>query len=126
MNSPVAELLPWDRMKPPPEGAGNFADASALELFPRLNVISDYEDMFPATAPVGSFGENDHGVADMLGNAWEWTGAAWDSKGDVTFSGGAWTTSHMGPYLPGMRMKWSPDLRRNDIGFRCVLVLDGR
>ena len=95
-------------------------------MFPRLNVISDYDDTFPATSPVGSFVENEHRVMDVLGNVWEWTGASPDKRGDVAFRGGSWTTSHMPPYLPGMRMKWSPDLRRNDIGFRCVLVLDGK
>lgn len=47
---------------------------------PALRWLRDYEkqserkqDRNPAVRPVGSFGENEFGVADIGGNIWEWT-----------------------------------------------------
>ncbi len=58
-------------------------DASGLapdNINPALRWIADYEREAAARAardpsprPVGSFGENEHGLADFGGNIWEWT-----------------------------------------------------
>ena len=62
---------PWGDAMPVPPGAGNFADRSAQALLP--SVLLDYDDGFPATAPVGSFAANPSGFQDLGGNVAEWT-----------------------------------------------------
>jgi formylglycine-generating enzyme required for sulfatase activity len=65
---------PWGDQFPPPNGAGNYADATLKRLYPRwrMPVIEGYEDGYGATAPVGSFTANRLGIYDLGGNAWEW------------------------------------------------------
>ncbi|HEX5934121.1 MAG TPA: SUMF1/EgtB/PvdO family nonheme iron enzyme [Pseudorhizobium sp.] len=58
-------------------------DASGLDpdnRNPALKWIADYEreaasrsKRDPAPRPIGSFGENEYGLADFAGNIWEWT-----------------------------------------------------
>lgn len=58
-------------------------DASGLDpdnRNPALRWIADYEREAasrsrrdPAPRPIGSFGENEYGLADFAGNIWEWT-----------------------------------------------------
>ncbi|NND36373.1 MAG: PEGA domain-containing protein [Gammaproteobacteria bacterium] len=61
---------PWGDRMPPPEGAGNFADQSARAVLP--NALSNYNDRFAITAPVGSFVPNPIGIYDLGGNVAEW------------------------------------------------------
>jgi formylglycine-generating enzyme required for sulfatase activity len=61
---------PWGDALPVPPGAGNFADRKAEPLVDQ--VLSDYDDGHPATAPVGSFAPNVVGLFDLGGNVAEW------------------------------------------------------
>lgn len=63
--------FPWGREISPPAGAGNFADLSAQNLFPR--VLTSYNDGYRGSAPAGSFRANDLGIYDLAGNVSEWT-----------------------------------------------------
>ena len=64
-------MFPWGgEVYPPPEVTENYADESAATIV--TFVISNYNDGFPTTAPVGSFEPNHHDLYDMGGNASEW------------------------------------------------------
>ncbi len=61
---------PWGRSMPVAAGAGNYADASASGILP--GVVSGYNDEFPVTAPVDSFGASARGLYNLGGNVAEW------------------------------------------------------
>lgn len=61
---------PWGGSLPVSPESGNYGDGSAAGLLPR--VLPDYRDGHPTTAPVGSFGTDRLGFADLGGNVAEW------------------------------------------------------
>jgi formylglycine-generating enzyme required for sulfatase activity len=67
-----AMMFPWkDNTYPPPAVVENYADQGAAEI---VNfVLSNYDDGFPVSAPIGSFSANQKGFHDMSGNVSEWT-----------------------------------------------------
>lgn len=112
--------------------------------FPRRN---DATDGYLTTAPVGTFPRNGFGLHDMSGNVWEWCQDHYRPDG---YGGGAPRKDPRGPasgfdpmepgvdkrvmrggsflcsdvyclgYLPGTRMKSTPDTALCHTGFRCV------
>jgi hypothetical protein len=65
--------FPWGNQWPPPRGAGNYADEAAKRgRYKSWAIISGYDDGYDATAPVGSFTANAHGLYDLGGNVWEY------------------------------------------------------
>ena len=62
---------PWGGALPVSPGSGNYADLSAVGNLDAT--LSDYQDGFPATAPIDSFGPNAVGLKNMGGNVAEWT-----------------------------------------------------
>ncbi len=65
-----ARKYPWGESLPVPEGAGNFADRSTDGMV--AATIPDFDDSFPATAPVDHFTPNALGLYNLGGNVAEW------------------------------------------------------
>ena len=64
------QRYPWGDSMPPVEESGNYADESTESLL--TNVLNDYWDGYPVTAPSGRFYPNMIGVYDLGGNVAEW------------------------------------------------------
>ncbi|MEI7733762.1 MAG: SUMF1/EgtB/PvdO family nonheme iron enzyme [Verrucomicrobiota bacterium] len=104
------DVYPWGTQWPPPKGAGNY--------YKTLNV-----DDFDNTSPVGSFQANQFGLYDMGGNVWQWCEDYYNSRsGSPVLRGASWVNDSPGPLLSSFRVGLTPGRRRNDVGFRVVLV----
>lgn len=133
------ELLrfPWGAELPPPENHGNYADLSAASLLGRI--LTNYEDSFVASAPVGTFAPNANGFHDMGGNVAEWAHDFYGATGQL---GSARETDPLGPeegtYHVIRGSSWAhgtvTELRlsyrdygnepRDDVGFRVARYLE--
>ncbi len=87
----VATKYPWGDSLPIPEGAGNFADESAVGLVP--TTLPKYKDSFAATAPAQSFAPNALGIYNLGGNVAEWV----NDKYTINPSEGGESTDPLGP-----------------------------
>ena len=74
-----SEMFPWGtELYPPPKVVGNYADRSAAKFL--SFTLSNYNDGFPVSAPVGSFAPNSKGIYDISGNVAEWTHDYYDIR----------------------------------------------
>ena len=75
------------------------------------------------SCPVGSYGANAAGLADMVGNLWEWTADCWGGDCSLrVIRGGAWYSS-AGRLRPGARGRDGTSPRYDFIGIRVARAL---
>jgi formylglycine-generating enzyme required for sulfatase activity len=87
--------------------------------------VDTAEDGFTGLAPVGCFPPNEHGLHDMVGNAWELTSDAWDSVPDQhVIRGGSYLCSaeFCRADRPSGREPQEDGLAAAHVGFRTVLA----
>jgi formylglycine-generating enzyme required for sulfatase activity len=123
-----ARKYPWGDALPVPKGAGNFADRSTDGMV--AATIPDFDDSFPATAPVGHFAPNALGLYNLGGNVSEWvsdhyelapSAASTDPTGPVS---GEFRVIRGASYLHGSVTQLRLTFRdygkepRPDVGFR--------
>ena len=121
------EVFPWGTSWPPPNGAGNFADQSALIYLPSSRVIVDYEDGQPYTAPVRSFPPNRLGLYDLEGNVMEWVDDNYGGPESLPIRshgvarGGSYLSFRPKQLTTSIRTPLPENTRDDALGFRLVL-----
>lgn len=72
-------VFPWGNdLYPPTRVSENYADQSAAKLL--SFTLSNYNDNYIVSAPIGSFAPNGKGLFDMSGNVAEWTNDYYDVR----------------------------------------------
>lgn len=131
----------WERAARGPEGrqwpSGNYTS----ELWRQCNVDQTKIEhtsavgLFPAGDTPPESG-NEHGVADLAGNVWEWCRTSWmdtylkkedkaigdklEAAAAMVARGGSWSFGHDTKYISPLRRGFGPGNRYNDVGFRMV------
>ncbi len=106
-NRKITGVYPWGNAWPPPAGAGNYDNRISY-------------DRFENTSPVATFLANPNGIYDLGGNVWEWCDDAFEN-GRV-LRGGSWQGYEPGLLFSSTRKSAGNSERKNDVGFRIVLV----
>lgn len=123
----IKSIYPWGTTWPPPRGAGNFAGSEMVSDSPVGGTIENYRDPYVRTAPVGSFAPGLYGLFDMTGNVWQWCFDDYDRSlpNMKVIRGASWADSAQNTLLSSNRGAAPAGQRRDCIGFRCTIRLDG-
>lgn len=120
----------WDKLKTldtleqPP---GNYADQSALLYLNGGQIIHNYNDKYPFSAPVGQFPKEGIGVHDLSGNVKEWISSDYGGPQEFKFRsynvarGGSWMDGNLRNLNLYARHIYPPGSSQQDIGFRIIL-----
>jgi hypothetical protein len=119
---PIANLsYPWATRKFLPESKfANYAGAETIGSEGLGGHIPEYHDDFKKVAPAGQFKPNNFGLHDLWGNVWEWCAR----ENEAVLLGGAWDTYESRELLVQAQKIVARAFTADDIGFRCVLVLE--
>ena len=128
---------PWGNNFPPTAKAANIADNSAQQILPA--VLTNYQDGFKVSAPVGSFSANHNGLFDLGGNVSEWVhdyyGISFNSQSDTADSlgpesgqyrvirGSSWRHGRIIELRSSYRDYATENKKRDDLGFRIARYL---
>ena len=127
LNNHILGQYPWGTQWPPPERAGNYADASAWRagIKRRFDEAVPYDDGYPTTAPVMSFLPNKWGIFDLGGNVYEWCDDWYNaSKTAKVERGASWFLVKNPQWLLSSgRNNSPPTSSTNSNGFRVVLKI---
>ncbi len=124
------QSFPWGPVWPPEDvpyiKVGNLADISAAQALsvPRSRALSNYDDGFVYTAPVGSFPPNSLGIFDLSGNAQEWVDDDYSTSenGYGVLRGGHWRSYSKEHLYIKTRSVMKRDRKDDTYGFRVVLA----
>lgn len=112
------EHYPWtgDGTWPPPSMSVN-VDAGKIDGF---------NDSYAYTAPVAAVEQNPSGVSGLGGNVSEWCEDAWPGADtERVYRGGSYLYFDKEALLTSSRRHADKSITRADLGFRCVLQLEG-
>lgn len=116
-------MFPWGNQWPPPAGAGNYGGAELRRSVTRRAVLSNYDDGFVGTSPVGSFRPNEYGLYDLGGNVWEFCAdGPVDDPSSRWLMGASWESSTEEALAVSHRVRGNDTRSFSHRGFRCVLV----
>lgn len=121
LNGKVGDEYPWGKTWPPPKGAGNYADESMKERFPKFAAIQDYSDGFATTAPVMSFEPNKLGIYDLGGNVVEYCQEHFGSEKYHVVRGASWYQESAASEACLSSTRGRASTRNTFRGFRCVM-----
>lgn len=115
-------VYPWGDIFPPPQDVGNYADASAVDLFSEERVMIAYDDGIAKLAPVGQYRVNENGLYDLGGNVQEWVSDSYSDDSLGILRGGGWKS--FAPSHLESRCRYPVDVSNRDesFGFRVVLA----
>jgi formylglycine-generating enzyme required for sulfatase activity len=123
-NGKISSLYPWGTQWPPPKGAGNYAGTEVLRTpWPASwGLITNFNDGYPRTSPVGTFAANRFGLYDMGGNAWQWCEDFYNGvRGPRVLRGASWSDRENEAFTSCRRFD-RPESRVCNYGFRVVLA----
>ena len=110
----------WGNQEPGPRRVANIADQASQRASDLWGYAEDYDDGFIYTSPVGCFpeGASPYGALDMMGNVWEWTSSAHDSRSRAIRGGSFQLPADSA--RASSRHSAEDLMDRSNLGFRCA------